>query len=559
MAPSPPDVPTVHMILDLVDRINLAHPASALLRAYIDEAVQPQAAADYVQRRLSADGHAEALVADWIHVIDSVISGTQPRGPSPNEINAITKRDGKVCCVTGKPGTLWDPLIVAPILPVPSAWLKGEPRIIELLEAFFGPQYFDWWRFFIDRAKIYSPYRTHWLVRKSVHAALQRGKIELRRSPSSLIEFRVEQAPIDDEQPVDVDGVFALLGDHSRQGIEKADARLIGSHARFCKSIQLVDVARTIAPGLFSEPRTITDSPRQQFPVRSRSSSLGLGHAFLRPIILLWRFFPSTVRFAAYELLQRMGNSFYGKDGNARVQRLPFGLYLKYNSDSDLLRNEYNALKVLEQKTSIPAPRALDIVSRGTGDNASNYLLMSRVPGTTLAKCRDALSDQDYATISSQLKDWVSQMRDIPKPVNHSMAICNTLGEACRDPRIRDWAPIGPFPDEASFSQHLRFSDEPSRRRHKTVFTHGDLNPRNIIVVRVRNSTRAGGWRLSGIIDWEAAGYYPDYRDCTKSMFERFRWPRRHNEMMRGVFSEFGDYSAELDVERRAWESGDGV
>lgn len=68
MIPPSPDVPKV---LEIVDRICLAHPASALLREYILEAVQPQAAAHYVQSRLSAEGHANALVADWIYVIDS--------------------------------------------------------------------------------------------------------------------------------------------------------------------------------------------------------------------------------------------------------------------------------------------------------------------------------------------------------------------------------------------------------------------------------------------------------------------------------------------------------
>ncbi|KAF5973627.1 ubiquitin interaction domain-containing protein [Fusarium bulbicola] len=549
----------VHKALDLVDRVPLEHPAPALLRAYILEAVQPQAAANYVQHRLSADGHAGSLVADWTYVIDSVISGKQPRAPSAKEINAITKRDGGLCCVTGKKGSLWDPVIVAPVLPVPSAWLKGEPRVAELLEVFFGPQYFDWWRFLIDRADIYSPYETHWLVRRSVHNAFQRGVVKLMRLPSSMVEFRVEHVLMDDEQPVDVKGPIALLGDHSRQGIEKADARLIGSHARFSRSIQLVNLARTIAPSLFSEPKTTTDVPQQQFLVRMRSSSLGLGYTFVRPIVLLWRFFPSKVRIAAYDLLRKLGSCFYGKDGNAQVQRLPFGLYLKYNSDSDTLRNEYNALKVLEQKTNIPAPLAFDIVSLSNNEDDLSYLLMSRVPGTPLAICRDSLSDQDYANLSVQLKGCVSQIRDIPKPANHDMVICNTLGEACRDPRIRDWSPIGPFADEASFSQNLRFSDEPSRRGHKIVFTHGDLNPRNIMMERISNSAGATGWRLSGIIDWETAGYYPDYWDYTKSMFESFRWPRRHNVMMSDVFSEFGDYSEELAVERRAWESGDGI
>jgi hypothetical protein len=56
------------------------------------------------------------------------MSGAQPRAPSHDEVNSITKRDGTVCCVTGKQGSLWDPLIVAPILPVPSGWLKAEVR-----------------------------------------------------------------------------------------------------------------------------------------------------------------------------------------------------------------------------------------------------------------------------------------------------------------------------------------------------------------------------------------------------------------------------------------------
>ncbi|KAF5976079.1 kinase-like domain-containing protein [Fusarium coicis] len=534
--------PEIHHMLNIIDQVHLQHPASALLRTYILGAVQPQKAAEYLQSRLKTDGHLGLAIADWIYVVDSVISGKQPRPPSADEISVITKRDG-----------------VAPILPVPSAWLKGEPRIIELLEAFFNPQYLDWWRFRIDRADIYSPYQTHWLVRRSVHQAFQRGVVKLIRLPSSMIEFRVEHVLIDDEQPVDVNGAIALLGDHSRQGIEKVDARLIGSHARFSKGIQLVNLARTIAPGLFSEPKTTTYVPPQQFLVRMRSSNLGLGHTFTRPIMLLWRLFPSKVRIAAYDLLRKLGKCFYGKDGDAQVQRLPFGLYLKYNSNPDTLRNEYNALKDVEQKTAIPAPRVFDMVSQNNDEDDLSYLLMSRVPGTSLAICRDALSDQDYANLSVQLKDCVSQMRDIPKPANHDMAICNTSGEACRDPRIRDWSPIGPFPDEVSFSQNLRFSDEPSRRGHKIVFTHGDLNPRNIMIERVNISAGAKGWRLSGIIDWETAGYYPEYWDYTKSMFESFRWPRRHNDMMQGVFSEFGDYNEELAVERRAWESGDGI
>lgn len=52
---------------------------------------------------------------------------------------------------------------------------------------------------------------------------------------------------------------------------------------------------------------------------------------------------------------------------------------------------------------------------------------------------------------------------------------------------------MDPFPDEAAFSQMLRFSDEAFRRRHKIVFTHADLNPRNILIDRVVRADGSNG------------------------------------------------------------------
>jgi thiamine kinase-like enzyme len=139
------------------------------------------------------------------------------------------------------------------------------------------------------------------------------------------------------------------------------------------------------------------------------------------------------------------------------------------------------------------------------------------------------------------------------------MAICSAIGGPIRDHRIRSADPIGPFPDEAAFSQHVRFSDEPSRRGHKIVFTHADLNPRNILVDRVVSADGSCRWRVSGIVDWETAGYYPEYWDYTKALFEGFRWRPRYLRMVKRVFEEFGGYERELEVERRSWEAGDAV
>jgi Ser/Thr protein kinase RdoA (MazF antagonist) len=46
-----------------------------------------------------------------------------------------------------------------------------------------------------------------------------------------------------------------------------------------------------------------------------------------------------------------------------------------------------------------------------------------------------------------------------------------------------------------------------------TVFTHGDLRPANIIV------TAANPVKIVAIVDWEQAGWYPDYWEQCKAKF----------------------------------------
>ena len=43
-----------------------------------------------------------------------------------------------------------------------------------------------------------------------------------------------------------------------------------------------------------------------------------------------------------------------------------------------------------------------------------------------------------------------------------------------------------------------------------SVFTHGDIAPRNIMVDETH--------RITGILDWETAGWYPDYWEYSNIM-----------------------------------------
>lgn len=57
---------------------------------------------------------------------------------------------------------------------------------------------------------------------------------------------------------------------------------------------------------------------------------------------------------------------------------------------------------------------------------------------------------------------------------------------------------------------------------------------------------------LAGVVDWENAGWFPEYWDYTKAYFVT-KLNRRWLGMVDDVFNEYGDYSKELGVEQELW------
>ncbi|KAI0889355.1 uncharacterized protein GGS22DRAFT_184933 [Annulohypoxylon maeteangense] len=556
----------VKTTLSLIESTKLPHPSNLLLKSFVSNALNPVLAARYVKYRLLA-GDASSLVDDWSYIVESIThNGSPPSRPHITQQHTITKRDGGKCCITGKAGTLRDPLIVAPILPVPSGWDTDKDNINDMLGAFLGLSCRDWWLSYIRNPRGMFPYCNHWLVRKSAAEAFASGLVKLNRLLPSMIEYELKQVSIGPEELIEVDGDYPLLGDHSRSGLSKVDYRFIDSQARLCESIQLFNISKRLSL------ETISRSPIQSTGLLAWHQSITqrnrwrLSSFCIDAFFTVWRLVPSKARIACYKILRKLARRLYGNlDDYADAKRLPFGLYLRYNDEADSARNEFNALGIVRRHTSIPVPKAVDIIfEQGDVDDPSSipgaYILTTRVPGLPIFLCQNVLSDSDLERIAHQLKDYVAQLRDIPRLAKSGTVgtISNTLGEACRDSRIRGTNPVGPFADEAAFNQVLRFPDDPARRGHKIVFTHTNLNPRNILIDQTVQLDGSVGWSVTGIIDWEFAGYYPEYWDYTKSMFEGFRWSLRYNNMVKGVFSEFKDYSQELDVEVRSWESGDG-
>ncbi|KAG5930714.1 hypothetical protein E4U60_006980 [Claviceps pazoutovae] len=150
--------------------------------------------------------------------------------------------------------------------------------------------------------------------------------------------------------------------------------------------------------------------------------------------------------------------------------------------------------------------------------------------------------------------ECLSELRAIPKEVAPKYAITNVLGKACYDGRlitgsVYDEARgdfFGPFVDEDDFNNTLRCIPLPNvvhSSGHEIVLTHGDLNMRNIMM---------HNGRLSGIIDWETCGWFPDYWDYTKAHFIT-KIHRRWLRIVDAVFEKLGNFEAELAVERQLW------
>jgi len=182
-------------------------------------------------------------------------------------------------------------------------------------------------------------------------------------------------------------------------------------------------------------------------------------------------------------------------------------------------------------------------------------MLTSTLPGYPLGWCIDTLSDLDITMLAHDLQEFIANMRTTTRDAALENTISNSMGNACYDHRINAALPydevrgdfVGPFADETEFNNILRCVPLPDilhRAEHRIVFSHGDLNMRNVIMK---------GRKLSGIIDWENSGWYPEYWDYTKAHYIT-KHKRRWLDVVDCVFAAFGDHKAEYETEYKLWE-----
>lgn len=183
---------------------------------------------------------------------------------------------------------------------------------------------------------------------------------------------------------------------------------------------------------------------------------------------------------------------------------------------------EYTSLRFLEEwAPEIPAPRPHGFVIFGP----FRVIFMSCIPGMTLAQAWPSLSHDEKLSIQRQLDEVFRRLRTIRQ--DDGKALGGVCGEGVKEIRVYQCTLSKGITTAVQFSD-LQFSarhygsstyveflrsfleNDPSTSMPGSVFTHGDIRTANIMVKQDAN----GRYIVTGILDWEYSGFYPEYYEC---------------------------------------------
>ncbi|EAS28676.2 uncharacterized protein CIMG_07422 [Coccidioides immitis RS] len=289
----------------------------------------------------------------------------------------------------------------------------------------------------------------------------------------------------------------------------------------------------------FTWPNHISPTVTSKIPETPRAT-----HPKVRQ---LWGIIHKYLRLFSESYCRWVGATF-----DNQIAQLPFGLILKW---SDGTRLEEVLTMEVARRAGLPVPKVICYGDHPDTPHAPVSILMTRIPGDELGRVYKTLSDTERDSIQLQLKGYLEAVRRWKSPWGENR-ICSLVGTAIRSIRVPNHL-VGPFESEQEFNEYLRstawsggFPSETEYKDaldcarkmdlmpHHIVFTHGDLKHHNILV---QNG------QITGFLDWESAGWCPEYWDFTTAL--RFI-PKDYWWYNFVIGLGGGPYMAELDCER---------
>ena len=217
-----------------------------------------------------------------------------------------------------------------------------------------------------------------------------------------------------------------------------------------------------------------------------------------------------------------LGRRMFKHLGSSGLCRFGPQTVLKFTSTTRF--SEAANMEFIASHTCIPVPRVHDvfIIDRQT------YIVMEYIDAPELTKVWGKLTAAEKEGIFVQLKNFITQLRSLESP--HPGRVEAADGSGVFDSRLcmgsRPFATVDEFHTQLGhrslcalemYRQHWPLIETMGQKQYRTVFTHSDISPRNILV-------KDGS--ILAIIDWECSGWYPEYWEYTRWADSNFRSPQ---------------------------------
>ncbi|KAF2636798.1 kinase-like protein [Massarina eburnea CBS 473.64] len=195
---------------------------------------------------------------------------------------------------------------------------------------------------------------------------------------------------------------------------------------------------------------------------------------------------------------------FYG----STVKRYADNIVVKHSDKSSKRPESEAAALQFATQLGLPVPQL--------HEKDGPTLRMDFVEGETLKSAWPTLSVEEKHNVCGQLREILDTMRKAKWP---GTLIGSCGGGPVVDSRMYGIKTGGPFHSEKDLNEFILDIYEKTprpmrdafvkhlRTDHRIVFSHGDLYPGNIMV-------KDGS--ITGLLDWELAGWYPEYWDYVK-------------------------------------------
>jgi hypothetical protein len=215
---------------------------------------------------------------------------------------------------------------------------------------------------------------------------------------------------------------------------------------------------------------------------------------------------------------------------------------VKYGLGVDLMEGEN--LLFVHRNTSIRVPRVYALF---TDDNdGKNYLIMEYIAGERADLAWSTFTEPQKTKFSTILKGYFNELRSLPSPGGYCSIENRPLLDTIFWTDKNSESLSGPFETQAHLNEALiaKYSyNHGSARKtiiyrqafasllcnHHPTFTHGDLQSKNIILVRSPSGSPESrnvdlDYFEVALIDWEFAGWYPSYWEFCRALFPCGRW-----------------------------------